>query len=150
MALREVADADADDREVVFVVVVSPQGLAGGLRDAIEVARSGEFGAVEEVVVVLAVQVGRALVGLVVANGVVRRGEDDLLDAGVDGGLEDRLGAVDIVCQDAVPRRFGARIARQVNHDIDSVHRLADGVLVGDIRNDELARLVVRRGIAIQ
>jgi len=69
-----------------------------------------------------------------------------LLDAGVDGGLEDRLGAVDIVCQDAVPRRFGARIARQVNHDIDSVHRLADGVLVGDIRNDELARLVVRRG----
>jgi len=25
MALREVADADADDREVVFVVVVSPK-----------------------------------------------------------------------------------------------------------------------------
>jgi hypothetical protein len=48
VVLVEIADADVTDRDVVGVVEVPADNLAGGLADAVLVAGAGSLGSVEQ------------------------------------------------------------------------------------------------------
>ena len=146
----EVADPNADDPHLGFVVVVPTEGLASDLAHAVEVAGSREFGAVEPELVGWTVEFGHSVLGFVAPDGVVGGGEDEPLDPGLDGGFEDGPGPVDVVGEHAVPRRFGARVAREVDHRVDADHRLGHRLLVGDIRHHELVVELAGRSVPVE
>jgi hypothetical protein len=134
----------------VNVVVVPGEEFAGRLRDAIEVARAGEFGTVEPIGVVRAVDGGHAFVGLVAADRVVRGGEDELLDLCIRRGVEHGLRAVDIVDEHAVPGGIRPGIAGEVDHRIDTCHRVPERLGVGDVGDDELVGVLPLGRVAVE
>ena len=86
-ALKEKVRKEADEKLISLRGGEGFSGKAPGGPSRWRKEGSGEWERLEPEVVVDAVEVGLA-VGLVVADGVVRGGEDELLDAGLDGRLD--------------------------------------------------------------
>ena len=108
-----------------------------------------QFGAVEQEVVVGPVEVGFAL-RFEVADGVVRGGEDERLDARVDRGVVEQFRAVDVVLEHRVPRGVAAGIAGEVDHRADALAGLGDEGLVGDVADEVRVLGIERRRVVKQ
>ena len=150
VVLVEVADPDVADREVVGVVEVAADDLPRDLRDAVLVARPGEFGAVQPEVVAGAVHPGGALVGLEGADGVVRGGVHHLLDILLDGDLVDGVGAVDVVREDAAPGGAGPGVAREVDDGADPLGGGGDIGAVLDLAGPVGVVGLLGRGVVVE
>jgi hypothetical protein len=86
---------------------------------------------------------------LEVADGVVRRGVHDALDAPVDGRVVGDLRPVDVVRQDGVPRRRRPRVAREVYDRADALAGLPHRLRVRDIA-DEVRVVRLRLGRTVE
>ena len=124
----DIADPEAGHDHAVLVGIERAQRLAERLADAV-----AAVGPHREVGADLAL-------ARIEADGVVGRGEDHALDAGLPRRLEEIVAADDIGLQDRVPRPFD-RIAAEMDDAVRALHGRRDLVGLGEVGGDEgLAR----------
>src|SRR4051794_9221608 len=115
--VAEIADAEAGHLQPVLVGVERAERFAEHLADAV-----AAVGTWLHVIVDLAM-------ARIKTDRMVRRSEDNALDALATGGLKEVVAADDVGLQDVVPRPFD-RIAAEMD---DAIHALAQRLDLGEV-----------------